>query len=263
MLDLAQRRSFMRAPDYRGDGPVWQWTLRPDGIAVLRMDGWGLYNSTWDWASWLHDRLDSLTGANGFIVDIRANEGGMDCGDLILARLASGDIVKPKLNRMVRYVNTPAHLNPYLDTWDDSFRDWSSQITAREGAFYRLRQNADAAITASSKKRLNVPMAVLTSAQNSSATFQFAALVKQLAVGVLVGETTGGNQRGINGGSFFFARLPDSGLEFDVPLIGFFPEGKKPDAGITPDIFVQMTAQAIASDVDPQMQAAVGHLLQT
>ena len=87
-LTLSQRQSFMQTPDYRGDKPVWQWAMRPDNIAVLRMDNWGLYDSKWDWAAWLNDRLDSLNGAKGLILDIRQNEGGLDCGDLILARLA-------------------------------------------------------------------------------------------------------------------------------------------------------------------------------
>ena len=260
-IDLLQRQAFMNGTDYRGDDPVWQWTMRPDGVAVLRMDGWALYNSGWDWAGWLNDRLDSLKGAKGLVVDIRENEGGLDCGDLILARLAGVDLIKPKLSRMVRYVKTPEHLNPYLDTWDDSFRNWSSQIVSKEGKFYHLKPQEDAAIVAAQSKKLDIPLAVLTSAQNSSATFQFAALTKQLGLGTLVGEATGGNQRGINGGAFFFARLPESGIEFDVPLIGFFPHGKKPDAGLSPDISAAITAQAIADGADPQLQAAVAHLL--
>ena len=48
-------------------------------------------------------------------------------------------------------------------------------------------------------------MVVLVNAANSSATFQFAKLVKDNQLGTLVGQPTGGNQRGINGGAFFFA----------------------------------------------------------
>lgn len=262
-LTLSQRQAFMRTPDYRGDKPVWQWTMRPDNIAVLRMDSWGLYDSKWHWTAWLNDRLDSLQGAKGLILDMRQNEGGLDCGDLILARLAGRDIARPKYNRLVRYVKTPEALDPYLDTWDNSFRDWTGRISAKQGRFYRLKPENERATVPAASRKLDVPMAVLTSAQNSSATFQFAALTKQLGLGTLVGETTGGNQRGINGGSFFFARLPESGIEFDVPLVGFFPDTKMPDSGITPDISVAMTAQAIASGEDPQMQAAVRHLLRT
>ena len=39
----------------------------------------------------------------------------------------------------------------------------------------------------------------------------------------MVGQVTGGNLRGINGGAFFFLNLPNSRLEIDLPLIGQFP----------------------------------------
>src|SRR5690349_1140584 len=47
----------------------------------------------------------------------------------------------------------------------------------------------------------------------------------------LDGQTTGGNQRSINGGAFFFLALPTSGIELDLPLIGRFPEKDRPDVG--------------------------------
>lgn len=106
-------------------------------------------------------------------------------------------------------------------------------------------------------------MVVLTSAQNSSATFQFANLVKSTGLGTLVGETTGGNRRGINGGAFFFARLPDSGLEFDLPLIGYFPESRQPDAGVVPDIPVSDTIEDLRAGCDKAMQVARQTLLNT
>jgi Peptidase family S41 len=259
-LTLAQRQSFIKTASNRGDGPVWDWTMREDGIAVLRMDGWALFNSKWDWKSWLNDRLDSLAGAKGLIVDIRENEGGLDCGDLILSRSTAKDIVMPSAKRLVRYRTTPDHLNRYLDTWDNSFRNWGNDAEPFDERYYRLKRD-DGGIIPAKGPRVDVPMAVLTSAQNSSATFQFAGLCKATRLGTLVGETTGGNQRGINGGAFFFARLPESGIEFDVPLIGYFPDEPKPDAGIEPDIPIGMSANEIASGEDPQLAAAVTHLL--
>jgi Peptidase family S41 len=260
-LTLAQRQSFIKTQDYRGDKPVWEWSMREDGIAVLKMDGWALYDSKWAWEPWLNDRLDSLKGAKGLIVDIRENEGGVDCGDIILSRLAGKDIIKPKADRLVRYIKTPTHLDPYLDTWDDSFRDWGDQVERLNDRYYKLRRWDDGGILPAKSPQVTVPMAVLTSAQNSSATFQFADLTKQLGLGTLVGETTGGNQRGINGGAFFFARLPESGIEFDVPLIGYFPSGRKPDAGIEPDVHVSTTPQSIAAGNDVQLTAAAMNLL--
>ncbi len=260
-ITLKQRQAFIKAPDIRSDQPVWDWTMREDGIAVLKMDGWAMYNSKWAWQPWLNDRLDSLKGTKGLILDIRENEGGDDVGDVILSRLAGKDIVKPKVRRLVRYAKVPEHLNRYLDTWDPSFRDWSADVERYNDRFFLQKGPMAETVIPAKGPRIDVPIAVLTSAQNSSATFQFASLAKATGLGTLIGETTGGNQRGINGGAFFFARLPESGFEFDVPLIGYFPDGPTPpDAGLKPDIAVTLTAQDVAAGIDRVMDRAVAQL---
>ena len=104
-------------------------------------------------------------------------------------------------------------------------------------------------------------MWVLVGATNSSATFEFAQTVRQSKLGTLAGQPTGGNQRGINGGAFFFLRLPKSGIELDVPLIGQFPSSARPDAGIEPDIKVVPTVADIAAGRDVEMEAVRAQVL--
>ncbi len=257
-LSLAVRKQFA-SPQPRGDAAVWQWEMKRN-VAVLTMDTWALYNSKWDWEDWLGSRLDSLKGAKGLIVDLRRNEGGNDCGDMILSQLAARDIVRPKARRLIRYRETPKALDPHLDTWDDSFRNWGEAATRFDARYYQLNRKDDSAVLAAKGPRIDVPMIVLTSAQNSSATFQFAQLARLNGLATLMGETTGGNRRGINGGAFFFVRLPASGLEFDLPVIGYFPETREPDAGLVPDIRIRETAQDIANGRDPTMEAALARL---
>jgi C-terminal processing protease CtpA/Prc len=100
---------------------------------------------------------------------------------------------------------------------------------------------------------------VLVGATNSSATFEFAQTVRQNRLGTLVGQPTGGNQRGINGGAFFFLRLPRSGIELDVPLIGQFPAGNPPDSGLQPDVLVVPTVRDIALGRDAELEAVRAH----
>lgn len=260
-VDLASRKRFIRALDPRSNEPIWQWTVGQDGIAILTMPGWALYNSTWNWQAWLDDRLDSLGGAKGLIIDLRENEGGNDCGEPILARLAARDIALPRIRRLVRYRRVPDALNPYLDTWDNGFRDWGDDAKPYDDRFLELSQGDDPSVIVPRGKRIATPVVILTSAQNSSATFQFANLVKATGLGTLVGETTGGNRHGINGGAFFFVRLPESGIEFDLPLIGYFPDKAQPDGGIAPDIAVSGTAEDIAAGYDPVMTTAKRKIL--
>ena len=260
-ITMAQRQNYIKRPDKGGTEPIWEWTLRPDNIAVLTMDNWAMFDSKWKWEAWLNERLDSLTGAKGLIVDIRENEGGNSCGDVILSRLADKPVPIPLSRRLVRYRKVPEHLNQYLDTWDDGFRDWGDKLRPYDGQFFEQVDIAYNPVVEPKGPRINVPMAVLIGPQNSSATFQFALKCRLSGLGKLIGETTGGNLRGINGG-YFFATLPDSGIEFDVALVGYYPDGPMPrDAGLDPDIKVSLTAKDIAQGNDRQMEAAARHLL--
>lgn len=255
-IGLAQRRAQRRLRDPASNGPVWDWSMPADGVAVLTMPTWALYNSKWDWRTWLDDRLSSLSGAKGLIVDLRGNEGGQDCGDRLLARLPDPPVGRPTFERRVRFRRTPAHLDPYLDTWDDSFRTLGAAARPIGGGFLRLDDVPAEEIGPPGGPRLAVPVAVLIGPANSSATFQFAQNARRSRLVRLFGQTTGGNRRGINGGAFFFVRLPASGLEFDLPLIGFYPPGTPPDAGLAPDVAVAPTLRDVASGRDPAMAAA-------
>jgi hypothetical protein len=48
-VDLAARKKYIRALDPRSNEPIWQWQMGEDGIALLTMPGWAVYNSKWDW----------------------------------------------------------------------------------------------------------------------------------------------------------------------------------------------------------------------
>lgn len=95
---------------------------------------------------------------------------------------------------------------------------------------------------------------MLVGAASSSATFQ---IVQQSKLGLLVGQPAGGNQRGVNGGAFFFPRLPNAHLEADLPPVGQFPSIELPDAGLAPDVPVQRTVQGIAQGRDEALGAAL------
>lgn len=248
-ISLAARQAKL-PPQPEDDGAVWEWTMRPDGIAVLTMPGWALYNSKWNWRNWLDDRLASLAGARGLIIDLRQNEGGEDCGDPILARLIDTPLSPPGYIQKLRFERTPPAIDRYLDTWDNSFRTMGVGGRPLGNGFIE-RPGGDAILTiAPVAPRLTLPVATLIGPTNSSATFQFATMARASGKVRLFGETTGGNRRGINGGAFFFVRLPATGLEFDLPLVGNFATTPQPDAGLNPDVRVAATPADIAQGSD-------------
>jgi hypothetical protein len=158
----------------------WRLDHRPDGVAVLTMPGWALYDSGFDWKTWLGAALDDLSTARarGLVVDLRGNEGGLDCGNVILSRLVDRDIPLARNQRWTRYRTAPAELHPYLDTWDKSFLDWGEAAQGPDNnGLYRLRRYDDdgaSFVIRPEGQRFKGRVAVLCDASNSSATFGFA-----------------------------------------------------------------------------------------
>lgn len=247
------------------NGPLWQFRMLDEDVGLLVMPTWVLYNTKWDWRTYLDETFTSLveSGARDLIVDVRGNEGGNDVGDVLLSHLIAASVPRQKVLRKVRYRKVPADLLPYLSTWDPSFQDWGNAAGEEIDGFRRLRRDADddfGAAVDPALPRFTGRLWVLVGATNSSATFEFADMVRQNSLGQLVGQTTGGNQRGINGGAFFFLTLPNSGIELDVPLIGLFPAEERPDAGLVPDIAVEPTIEAIAAGRDLELETVLARI---
>ncbi|HEX7881040.1 MAG TPA: S41 family peptidase, partial [Candidatus Eisenbacteria bacterium] len=226
----------------------------------LEMPTWALYNSQWDWRSFLDETFATLAGngATDLVIDLRLNEGGSNVGDVIVSHLSGSPVTRPAIARLVRYRKVPDDLAPYLDTWDPGFKDWGDAAIDSSGRFFRLRRDADDDRNAAIMPvppRFAGRVWVLVGPTNSSATFEFAQTVRENRLGTLVGQSTGGNQRGINGGAFFFLRLPHSGIELDLPLIGQFRGGEWPDAGLDPDVLVEPTVDDIARGRDAELEA--------
>lgn len=257
--DERRARAATTDSEGSGDSPAWRYA-ESGGIGVVTMPTWALFDSKWNWRAWTDSIMDDLVARNvpDLVLDLRGNEGGLDAGNGFLARMTGAPLRLPRYERVVRAPRVPDDLRPVLETWDKSFFDWGTAAQPVDSLRWRLRRFDDPdgeATIAPRGTRYTGRVWVLVDASNSSATFQFALAVKESGVATLVGQPTGGNRRGINGGAFFFLRLPRTGLEVDLPLIAGIPPNAQPDGGVVPDLLVTPSLEQVASGVDAELAA--------
>lgn len=264
-LSFEERLAAHKARTKPKDNPWDVRTVRP-GIKVLRTPTWVMYNTKWDWEGYLARTFEALAKdkTESLIMDLRGNEGGNSVGDVILSYLIDRPISFNDYRQFTRYRTVPPDLKPYLDTWDRSFDDWTAwtsdkPVTMGGTQLYRMSRWDDAAgSTIQPKKpRFGGKVAVLVDSSNSSASFEFARMFRIAKRGILVGEPTGGNQRGINGSAFYFLRLPNSKIEVDIPLVATISQISVPDKGLEPDLRVQTTAKDITAGRDAVLERAI------
>lgn len=260
-IGLSERRKQRPSPAV-GDA-AWRVEWPMPQVARLVMPTWSLYDSTWNWRAFLDETFRELRErAATLVIDIRGNEGGTDeCGRMLLSHLVASPMQPDTVIRKLRYRRVPERLNSFLDTWDDSFRDWGEAVKPLpEGGFEMVSAGSGMqGVIVPREPRFMGQVFVLIDSANSSATFNFARLVQENRLGRLAGEPTGGNKRGLNGGAFFFLRLPRSGLEVDIPLIGYFPRTPQRDEGLFPDIEAIPTIPDLRSGTDRALGIALAN----
>jgi hypothetical protein len=246
--------------------PDEMWSLRflDDGAAHLVLGSFVTWQMKLDWKAFLAEAFGAMRarGNPGLVLDVRGNEGGSDEVLLELARyLVWKPVELPARRSLVRYRRLPPDLGAHLDTWDESFRDFGEDAAPRGDGFFELRSASRAG------RRLEPGpdayrgrIVLLVDAANSSATFTLASLLKDGGLATLVGQPTGGSRRGLNGGKIFFLRLPGSGIEVDVPVVGTFPVEEQPDEGVRPDVLVEPSVEDVLAGRDAALAAAQASL---
>lgn len=243
-----------------------EWTLRIDGdTAVMTLPTFSFWNSDFNWSDFIDKSFAELQSKRiaYLVIDIRANEGGDGAiGGKLLSHLIRQPFSFVSDQSTTNYERVPYNLARYLDTWDYGFFDRTGQVEKiTEGTAagkYRFLPNA-------AKKQTIEPVAkpyagkvyLLISAENSSATFQLAMLAKLSGAATLVGQRTGGNQRGLNGGQLAWVVLPNSGVAVDIPLLAATYTQNTPDASIEPDIVVEPQFDTGINARDVEMQNVV------
>lgn len=238
--------------------PSTQWTFRVDGeVAALTLPTFAFWRSDFKPEVFLSRAFSAIRQVPYLVIDQRRNEGGDDAiGRLLLSHLLRAPAQFPGYRVESAYERVPYALARYLDTWDFGFFDRTGQVTKGPGRNWLLPDRPGARIE---PNPLNYPgkVVVLVGPQNSSAGFLLARALKVTGTATLVGQSTGGNLRGLNGGQLAWITLPASGVGVDIPLLASVYDGE-PDSGVTPDVMVAPSFADAQAGVDTEMRAAFG-----
>jgi Peptidase family S41 len=254
--------------------PSDAWAFRIDAArnaGILSLPTFSFWRSKFDWRAFLKESFAELNAKRipNLIIDIRDNEGGDGAiGEEILRYLLAAPFQLANDQPTTAYERVPYPIVKYLDTWDYSFFDRTGQVAKitsgpQAGLFSVTTRAKQTQTIAPAAQAYAGKTFILIGPENSSATFQFAKLVKESRAATLVGEPTGGNLRGLNGGQLLWVTLPHSGVAVDIPLIAGTYEATTPDAGITPDVVVTRTYEGRKAGRDEVMESVWSRLVTT
>lgn len=240
----------------------WQFEILNTKTALLRIDAFTIFSNDFDWKGFLNNAFKQTARQNikNLIIDIRANEGGdTEVAEYILEHIISKPITIDIPAQTTRYWKIPEGLKKYISTWDKRPYDWGNKLEYIGNGRYEMQSMfvPNSKTYKPKKNNFKGKAYLLTSAENSSATHIMSTYAKKYKLATLVGQETGGNQKGLNGGYMFFLRLPNSRIELDIPVFGINILEDTPethDGGIRPDILVQKSVDDLMNGVDTELQ---------
>lgn len=257
------RDSLLAAGGFRPPGERWTLDVAGD-VATLTIPTFVVRDDSLDWKGWLRSALARLRAERvaTLIVDLRANEGGDgEAADSLLTALLQHPFITPAVRPESAYERVPYVLARFLDTWDFDFFDRTGQVEKTSGRNWLLRSRvSDGDTLRPSPYAFRGRVFLLVGPENSSAGYVMARNAQESGAALLVGQPTGGNRRGLNGGELCWVTLPNSGVAVDIPLISWRPAEPAPDAPVIPDVVVPHRCAEIQRGLDPDL-AAVRRLL--
>ncbi len=236
---------------------LWKLAFWENNTAYLQLGTFDVFQLSFEWSQFLKNAFAEIRKrkTRHLVIDIRWNEGGQDEVLLFIGKNIGKQPIKiPQRQDRVRYRRITPELRPHLYTWDSTFFDLSGRTQPLNDDYFLLTGENTTEIKPYDNA-FGGEIYLLVNASNSSATFYFAEIARENKLATLIGETTGGSQKGLNASTLFFLRLPHSQLEIDIPIVGAFSDDK-PAGGIPPDIPVSQSLADLLKGEDSVLKAA-------
>ena len=257
--EMAKR--YGRSPSY-DDG--WKFEIMDKSTGYLKIEN----SITWRLKSikfkeFLASAFAELKAKaiKNLMIDLRDNGGGdMDPG-FELSRYLAKEKLAPyaESRRLVRNVAAQPDLAKYISTYDDQIMNFvknglpAASYRKFDDRYFKILGPEEYPAVEPYDDRFNGRTFIIADSSNASATYQFLDYVQQNRLATIVGQPTGGNKQGINGGNYLFLTLPHSQIEIDIPL--YFQSPLKPakDESIIPDIVVRRSWEDIGNKFDREL----------
>lgn len=258
-ISFATRLERLKARGYHPPNEDWRLDISAGG-AVMTLPTFAHFGGQFDGKAWLRDAFDRLhrESVQHLILDLRANEGGADAlAEELLSYFLRQPLIIPPGRPIGAYERVPYVLARFLETWDYDFFDRTGRVEKLGDHQYLLKYRME------EPRRIEPQttpftgrVVALIGPRNSSATSVLARRLQEQGLATLVGQPTGGNRRGLNGGEIAWVRLPNSGVAVDIPLVAQNPAQPEPDASTVPDVAVVPTFAALQNGIDEALVVA-------
>ncbi|NBC27789.1 MAG: hypothetical protein GVY08_13075 [Bacteroidetes bacterium] len=237
------------------------WSLdMQEEMAILKLGTFATWRFENFDAAQFYDSVFTMVNQNGvenLVIDIRGNGGGLSENRYLLLSHLSEEPIPCSENRKELVVTTQADSSyrNYVQTRDEIIFEGLPETYTRpyNSRFSELLEGGCEPIQPSGN-HFSGKLYILGNQSNVSSTFSLLNTIQKENLGTYVGQPSGGNREGINGGSYLFLYLPNSQFEIDIPL-KFTSYGEDAEDGyLPPDVWVEIDQKDIAFQKDPYIE---------